>query len=226
MFQHAIRRRFRMFVVMAVVGLLLAAPGRAEAPTVAEAEEFMTQAEEQLLGLWVNSERASWVQSNFITEDTEAIAAAAQTELIGATMELAAAAARYNDLDLGPELRRKLLLLKTSLPLAAPADRALQAELSGIMTRMESLYGKGEYCPEGGECFDLTKLSRTLAESRDADLMLDLWRGWRTISLPMKPMYERFVELGNAGARDLGFADLGELWRSGYDMDPDLFRDL
>jgi peptidyl-dipeptidase A len=33
-------------------------------------------------------------------------------------------------------------------------------------------------------------------------------------------MYERFAELGNEGARQLGFADLGELWRSNYDMTP------
>jgi peptidyl-dipeptidase A len=36
-------------------------------------------------------------------------------------------------------------------------------------------------------------------------------------------MYERFAELSNAGARELGFADVGAMWRSGYDMPPDAF---
>ena len=49
------------------------------------------------------------------------------------------------------------------------------------------------------------------------------WIGWRTISPPMREPYERFAELANEGARELGFADLGELWRSGYDMPPDEF---
>ena len=31
------------------------------------------------------------------------------------------------------------------------------------------------------------------------------------------------VELGNRGARELGFADVGAMWRSGYDMPPDEF---
>src|SRR5690606_41499426 len=47
--------------------------------------------------------------------------------------------------------------------------------------------------------------------------LLDAWVGWRTISVPMRPMYTRFVELANEGAREIGYADLGELWRSGYE---------
>jgi peptidyl-dipeptidase A len=39
----------------------------------------------------------------------------------------------------------------------------------------------------------------------------------------MKPSYERFVELSNTGARELGFADTGAMWRSRYDMAPDAF---
>jgi peptidyl-dipeptidase A len=39
----------------------------------------------------------------------------------------------------------------------------------------------------------------------------------------MRAPYERFVALANQGARDLGFNDLGALWRSNYDMPPDEF---
>src|SRR5262249_17768129 len=35
--------------------------------------------------------------------------------------------------------------------------------------------------------------------------------------------YSRFVELSNQGAREMGFKDVGALWRSGYDMPPDAF---
>jgi len=220
------KSRFAPFRVYLVVLILLplsaCAPGEG-APTVAEATEFMEQAEQQLLDLWTKSSRADWVQSNFITEDTEAIAAGVQTELIGVTMELAARAARFDGLDLSAELERKMLRLKTSLPLAAPSDPELQAELSAITKSMESTYGKGTYCPEGEDCLDLTRMSRILADNRDPGRLLDLWQGWRKISPPMRDPYRRFVELANAGARDLGFADLGEMWRSGYDMEPDAF---
>ena len=47
------------------------------APTVAEAQAFMTKAEEQLFDLGVRASRANWVQENFITDDTETMAAQA-----------------------------------------------------------------------------------------------------------------------------------------------------
>ena len=204
--------------------LLLSSCGGAAGPTVEEARAFMNDAEAQLLALWIDAGRATWIQNNFITDDTTAIAADAQTAVIGATMELASEAARFDGLELPEPIRRKLLLLKTSMGVAAPADPALQAELAGITTSMEAAYGKGVYCPGDAEdCLDLPRMERMFAESRDTDELLDLWTGWRTISPPMRPQYARFTELANAGARDLGFTDLGELWRAGYDMPPDAF---
>jgi peptidyl-dipeptidase A len=224
----------RLLTVALCVGSLLsfpAAPVRADhhaTPTLDDAERFMDDAEARLLELWIESGRASWVQANFITEDTMAIAADAQTKVIGATMELAAQATRFKDVEMPPDLARKFLMLRTSMSLAAPSDAGLQAELSEITTSMESTYGKGTYCRGKGsdeDCLDLTEMARILAEGRDADELLDLWIGWRKISLPMRSQYERFVELGNAGARELGFADLGELWRSSYDMASDAFAE-
>ena len=207
-------------LVMAMLVTGCAEPG----PTAEEARVFVDEAEARLLELWIDAGRAAWVQSNFITDDTTAIAASAQTVVIGATMELATEAARFDGVALPAETRRKLLLLKTSMGLAAPADPALQAELARITTSMESTYGKGVYCPGDGEdCLDLPQMERMFAESRDTDELLDLWTGWRTISPPMRSPYVRFTELVNAGARNLGFTDLGELWRAGYDMPPDEF---
>ncbi len=210
-----------------LVGLLatMLVSGCAEpGPTVEEARAFVDDAEARLLEVWIDAARAGWVQSNFITDDTTAIAASAQTVVIGATMELATEAARFDGVALPEETRRKLLLLKTSMGLAAPADPALQAELAGITTSMESTYGRGVYCRGDGEdCLDLPQMERLFAESRDTDELLDLWTGWRTISPPLRSPYVRFTELANAGARDLGFTDLGELWRAGYDMPPDQF---
>ena len=198
--------------------------GGALEPTVAEAEAFLEDAESRLLALWIDASRAAWVQNNFITDDTTALAADTQTAVIGATMSLASEAARFDAIELPEALRRKLLLLKTSMGVAAPADPALQAELAEITTSMEAAYGKGVYCPGDGEdCLDLPQMERLFAESRDTDELLDIWAGWRTISPPLRPQYARFVELANDGARDLGFADLGELWRAGYDMPPAAF---
>ena len=213
----------RMSRFAAVLAVMIAAC--AEAPPAAdEARAFLDEAEARLLDAWVSAGRAAWIQSTYITDDTTAQAADAQTALIGLTMELAAGAARFDGVELPDDLRRKLLRLKTSMGVAAPADPALQAELSAITVGMEAAYGRGVYCPGGDEeCLSLPQLERRLAEVRDTDELLDLWLGWRAVAPPMRDSYTRFVELANAGARDLGFADLGELWRTGYDMPPDAF---
>lgn len=199
------------------------AQAAAKAPTIDEARRFIERTESELVVLNLKAARAAWVQVNFITVDTEAIAAEAQKDVLAARMKAAAEAARFRNLKLPPDVARKIMLLRSGMSAAAPADPVRQTELSLIMAGMESAYGKGQYCPKGGECLDLTAMTRIMAESRDADRLLDLWRGWRTISPPMRPQYRRFVELANQGARDLGFSDLGALWRSGYDMPPDAF---
>ncbi|HJY88076.1 MAG TPA: M2 family metallopeptidase [Candidatus Acidoferrales bacterium] len=195
-------------------------------PTLAEARAFVDRAEKRLLDLWIKASRASWVQQNFITQDTERMAADADQEVNAATTELAAGAARFDKLDLPADIGRKLRLLKLSLDLPAPRNRAEQAELAQIASSLESDYGKGRWCPDGekGKCLSLNDLERILAESRDVNELLRVWKGWHAISLPMRNRYERLVELGNKGSRELGFADVGALWRSRYDLPPEAFR--
>jgi peptidyl-dipeptidase A len=194
--------------------------------TAADAEAFAARAEAELLQLWIDRERASWLQSNFITEDTEALAALFDEKMIAGTMRLAAEATRFDGLALPPDVARKLRLIKLSIVTPAPADLALRKELTEITTSLESDYGKGKYCPPGKDskaCQDLEQLSATMAASRDPRALLEAWQGWRTVSPPMRERYRRFVTLANQGAKDLGYPDLGALWRAGYDMTPDEF---
>src|SRR5262249_42257464 len=58
------------------------------APSVAEAEAFMKKAEAQLEDLGIRASRASWVQENFITDDTEVLAAQAQEKLTALVTQL------------------------------------------------------------------------------------------------------------------------------------------
>jgi peptidyl-dipeptidase A len=199
-------------------------PERGKAPTVAEAKVFVVEAETNLLQLAVEASRAGWVQSTYITDDTEALAAKANERLISAGVEYAKKAVRYDSLKLEPDVARKMKLLKLGLTLAAPADPKEAEEVTRIAASMEGTYGKGKYCPQGKDkCLDLEEITKIMAESRDAGELLDVWRGWHTISIPMRPQYQRFVELANKGARELGFKDSGAMWRSKYDIPPDAF---
>jgi peptidyl-dipeptidase A len=206
-----------------------AKPAGTKPPTVAEAETFMQRAEAELLELSNRQQRAEWVAENFITDDTEEITAEAGKDLAVAVQRLATRARRYEKLKLSPELSRKFLLLKLSLAAPPPADSAKAAELSRIQASMQGDYGKGTYCrpsrAEAGkqECLQIGALSKILVDSHDPAELLDAWQGWHKISPPMRQRYARYVELANQGARELGFADAGAMWRSNYDMPPDEF---
>jgi peptidyl-dipeptidase A len=191
-------------------------------PTVAEAERFISQAETRLLDLWIKSSRASWVSENFITEDTESIAADAEQAVKAATSQLATEAKRYEKLQLPPDVARKFKLLKLSVDIPAPRDPAAQAELSKIDVSLDADYGKGTWCPDDKKenCKQLPDIEKILANSRDPKELLAAWEGWHAIAPPMKKRYARMVELSNQGAREMGFADVGAMWRSGYDMPP------
>jgi peptidyl-dipeptidase A len=194
-------------------------------PSVEEARRFADEADRRLLDLSNRQNRAEWVQVTYITDDTEKIAAEYKEETIAATTELALAARRFDSLALPEDVARRLKLLKLKLTLPAPNNDAERAELTGIAAWLEGTYGKGKYCPEGGggECLDVNAITRIFTDSRDPAALLDAWRGWHAIAEPMRPKYRRFVELANKGARELGFPDVGAMWRSNYDMDPAAF---
>jgi peptidyl-dipeptidase A len=228
-----------------------AAASKTAPPTVEEARKFVEDAEARLLDLDVRTARADWVHNTHITDDTEVLAAQANERLVAAKVELAKAATRFDGLKLPEDVARKLTLLKLAMTLSAPSDPKEAAELTRIVAGMEGTYGKGKWCRKtgtgsasagsrpvedepkaaatgaaesGGEdCLDINALSKILAENRDPAELLAVWKGWHAISPPIRKDYERYVELGNKGARELGYKDMGALWRSKYDMPPDDF---
>jgi peptidyl-dipeptidase A len=200
--------------------VMSSAPVAKKAPTVAEAKAFVDGAEAKLMALAVDASRNAWIQNTYITHDSEVLAAQANERLIAAGVDYAKKATRFDKLRLPEETARKLRLLKLGLTLAAPSDPKESEEVTRLGVEMESEYGKGKYCPPGKDCLDIQAIEKVLAESRDASQLLDVWRGWHAISVPMRPKYQRFVELANKGARELGFTDSGAIWRSNYDLAP------
>ena len=193
------------------------------APSAAEAQQFMDKAEVRLADLSVKVNRASWVQENFITDDTEAMEADAIDEDTAVTTELVEQAKRFDGLKLSPELARKFLLLKLSLTAPAPKDAALRREMTEIGVSLDGDYGKGKYCRKNGECLDITAIEKLMSSSHDPEELKEVWAGWHAIAPPMRKRYARFVDLSNQGAREIGFKDTGVLWRAGYDMTPEEF---
>jgi peptidyl-dipeptidase A len=180
-------------------------------PTVEQAQRLVDDASATLLELGLEANRAEWVKSTYITDDTEILAAHANQALIGANVQYAKQAATFDGADLPADLKRQLSILKLSLTIAAPSDTKLSGELSRIIASMETAYGQSKD-------LDIEAITRIMAESRDPERLLDVWQGWHATAQPIRQLFTRYVELANRGARELGFADTGAMWRSGYDM--------
>ena len=193
--------------------------------TPAEAEKFIADAEKRLFDLNVKYNRADWVKSTFITDDTEVLSADANNAVITAVTELADQSRRFDGLELPYDVARKMKLLKLSLVLPAPKDPTERDELTKLAASLEGDYGKGKYCPDGdkGKCLSLGDMEEILANSRDPEELKKIWLGWHKVSPPYRKNYQRFVELSNKGAKEMGFKDTGAMWREKYDMDADAF---
>ncbi|WP_380797397.1 M2 family metallopeptidase [Shewanella litorisediminis] len=188
-----------------------------------DAIDFINKAEAELAALSLEANRAEWIYSNFITEDTASLSAAVNEKVTATYVRLATEAAKFADVELDAVNARKLNMLRSAIVLPSPLDPAKNAELAGIVAELNGLYGKGKYCLADDRCLTQPELSALMAESRDPALLKEIWAGWREIAKPMRPLFEREVVLANEGAKDLGFANLSELWRSQYDMAPDAF---
>jgi peptidyl-dipeptidase A len=193
-------------------------------PTVEDARKFIESAEQELFELGNKAQRAAWVQANFITDDTEQIAADAGEIANTAATKFAKEAHRYDKLTLPPELARKRLLLELATGFPAPDDPKKQKALAQVMASLEGDYGKGKWCPGNDKpCLDITAVDKLMATSRDPEELKRAWLGWHTVGAPMRDRYTEMVALGNEGSRELGYPDVGVLWRSNYDMPPDAF---
>jgi peptidyl-dipeptidase A len=198
------------------------AAGPRDGPT--PATQFVEETERELLDLTVEAQRADWVYATYITPDTEALSAAGFSRLIGATVRRIHESSRLPAAGFSPEQARKVRLLRVALPMLGPADPRLSDELTRLVSSMSSAYAKGRHTPRGTtEPLDLQALSRVLTTSRDPALLEDVWSGWHAVGAPMRADFTRYVTLANQGAREVGFADTGAMWRSRYDMEPEAF---
>jgi peptidyl-dipeptidase A len=196
------------------------------AATPADAKRFLETVNDTLLRLNVANAQTGWVAQTYITDDTEAVDARATQASADAAARFAKEATRFDKVDVPADERRQLTVLKNSLVLATPSDPKEAEEVTKLNARLRGMYGKGKWCPDPARpdaCHNIDEVTRVLATSRNEPELRREWEGWHTISPPMRNDYARFAELSNKGARELGFADTGAMWRAKYDMPPDAF---
>lgn len=193
--------------------------------TVQGAAAFVAAAEKDLFDYSVEASQINWINSTYITDDTDA--AAARINAVGTekTVKYAIEAAKYATIPgLDPDVKRKLDILRNGIVLPAPTTAGAATELNEIATRLNSTYGKGKGTLNGKPISgsdieaEMGNLKHTPAE------FAEMWASWHTnVGAPMKADYAKMVGIANAGSKELGFSDTGAMWRSGYDMSPEEF---
>ena len=217
--------------MLALASLLAAAPlgardrdGQTPTPTAAEAKAFVADAEAKLFAQGVVAARADWVYNTFITQDTEAMTAREGATLTKLQVDLALQAAKYaNVAGLDYDTNRKLGMLRNKIVLPAPVRDGAAEELAGLSAKITGVYGAGKGTLDG-KPINGSDIEAAMGEVRDPAKLKEMWASWNdNVGAPMRPDYAKLVGISNEGAKGLGYADVGAMWRSGYDMDPDAF---
>ena len=192
------------------------------------ADQFVARVNAEIKADTPEQTSAHWLSSTYINDDSQLVASKSDERALIKLGQYVAEAKTFHGPALSVDTARALKLLELGITVPPPNDSVHLAELTQVGAKLEGMYGAGKYCQDAANpdsCLDIGQVSDILADEHSSyQQQLDAWQGWHTISMPMRPIYQRFVELSNEGARDQGFADTGALWRSGYDMSPDAFK--
>ncbi|HEX4854911.1 MAG TPA: M2 family metallopeptidase [Arenimonas sp.] len=203
------------------------APGQAGSTAAGseDADAFVARVNKTVKDMTPEMTSAAWLGATYISEDSQRLEAAANERWLAKNNEFVEQAKTYDPAGLTPATARALHLLKVSASMPAPRDPAQLKELTDIASRLGATYGAGKWCV-GDDCKDIGQVSEILADTEGSsyDEMKAAWEGWHTIAQPMRKDYQRFVELTNEGAKEMGFANTGDVWRAGYDMPADAFK--
>ncbi len=218
------RNLFSRVALAVVLTLSVPAEGQTASDDSAKADAFIAQAEKELDAHSVLASRAEWINSTYLTEDTDAIAAEFGARGTVLRVRLAKGAAKFDGVKgLSFDTRRKLDFLKQGIVLPAPEKPGAAAELNVIATRLQSQYGKGKGTLDA-KPINGSDIEEAMGKVRDPAKLKEMWTSWHdNVGAPMRGDYARLVEIANEGAKELGYGDVGALWRSGYDMPADEF---
>jgi peptidyl-dipeptidase A len=218
------------------LALLLAAPAGAQAqkaapaataPTAADADAFIARATKEFNEFAIDDARIQWVYATYITDDTAELVAKSGAKGTELAVRYALEAAKYDKVKgLSPDTRRQLDILRSAITSPAPTRDGAASALAKLQTDMQTVYGTGKGTLDG-KPMSGSDIEAAMGTTRDPAKLKEMWSSWHdNVGAPQRQDYQRSVGLLNEGARELGFKDVGAMWRSNYDMSPEEFGKL
>ncbi|XP_064643851.1 angiotensin-converting enzyme-like isoform X1 [Lineus longissimus] len=182
------------------------------------AAQWLDEYNEAAQQMYFQSVSASWNYNTNITDYNKEIQLNASLRESEFSKETFKNASLFDWRNFKNETLKKMFKDLSNIGIAALDDKAKVKEYNQVVVDMKTLYSTGKFCMEGN-CYQLEPdLTRILRTSRDPEELLRVWKGWRDATGPkIRPLYQRFVELSNEGARANGFKDTAEDWRARYE---------
>lgn len=206
----------------------ISVPEVQSAVTAADADKFVFGINEWRDKNMPRFSAAFWLASTYINDDSQLLSANATEEMLEYVTRTITESKRFEHAEgiTKPTARAiELTRLGTSLP--APSDAKDREELAKLSAKLEANYGAGKWCRPNAagqqECLRLQEIEKIVDNvdfKNTPEQMAEAWAGWHATAKPIRQDYQRFAELMNQGAKEIGFANTGELWRGGYDMTP------
>ena len=217
-----------MISLAALAGALAATPAMAqEAEAVPDAATFVEQTEAAYNDKLIAQAHADWVYMTYINHDSEILSSAAGADVTKFNVQNALKAAEYvGEQGLSYDVNRKLNRMRTLIVLPAPTTPGAAEEVSSLNAKLQGIYGAGKGTLNG-QPISGSDIEAAMGTNRNPAELKEMWASWHdNVGKPMKAEYAKMTALANEGARELGYADVGALWRSNYDMSPEEFEAL
>ena len=161
---------------------------------------------------------ASWNYATNITTQNKELKTNASLAFSAFFKQMRQNASKFDVGKLSEDTKRQIQFITST---ATPTDAAVLKEVTELEATMEGIYSTGKVKDDDGTMLELDPdLYKILTTSRDYDRLLFVWKGWRdAVGAKLRPLYKQFVKLKNQGAKENGWKNIGEYWRSWYEVD-------
>ncbi|WP_156842110.1 M2 family metallopeptidase [Novosphingobium aquimarinum] len=217
-----------MISLAALASALSAVPAMAQdGQTQPDAATFVEQTEAAYNDKMIAQAHADWVYMTYINHDSEILSSTAGADVTKFNVANALQAAQYVDeKGLSYDVNRKLNRMRTLIVLPAPTTPGAAEEVSSLNAKLQGIYGAGKGTLNG-QPISGSDIEAAMGTNRNPSELKEMWTSWHdNVGKPMKADYAKMTALANEGAKELGYADVGALWRSNYDMSPEDFAAL